>query len=180
MEANSPFGKKLKAMKRILFITSTRIGDCILSTGLLARLAEMHPEAKITVACGPLGAPVFRAAPGVERIIGVAKSPTGHRGHWLTLWREVTHDMFRLWYLAEEDLLREGNWYRLADTGQGLNRVQQAPGVSRAIHALLRRCQERLGSWVGSSVVHLGDHNVPNARAFRSFLPCFSQTSQPS
>ena len=89
MEANSPFGKKLKAMKRILFITSTRIGDCILSTGLLARLAEMHPEAKITVACGPLGAPVFRAAPGVERIIVVAKSPTGHRGHWLTLWREV-------------------------------------------------------------------------------------------
>ena len=82
----------------------------------------------------------------------------------LTLWREVTHDMFRLWYLAEDDLLREGNWYRLADTGQGLNRVQQAPGVSRAIHALLRRCQERLGSWVGSSVVHLGDHNVPNAR----------------
>jgi hypothetical protein len=83
----------------------------------------------------------------------------------LTLWREVTHDMFRLWYLAEEDLLREGNWYRLADTGQGLNRVQQAPAVLRAIHALLRRCQERLGSWVGSSVVHLGDHNVPNARA---------------
>jgi hypothetical protein len=38
--------------------------------------------------------------------------------------------------------------------------------VSKAIHALLRRCQERLGSWVGSSVVHLGDHNVPNALMF--------------
>lgn len=49
---------------------------------------------------------------------------------------------------------------------QGLNRVQQAPSVSRAMHAVLHRCQQRLGSWVGSSVVHLGDHNVPNALMF--------------
>lgn len=36
----------------------------------------------------------------------------------LTLWREIATDMFKLWYLAEEDLLREGNHYRLTDTGQ--------------------------------------------------------------
>ncbi len=84
----------------------------------------------------------------------------------LTLWREIAHDMFKLWYLAEEDLLRPGSAYRLTDTGQGLNRVQQAPAVSRAVHALLARCQAKLGAWVGSSVVHLGDHNVPNALMF--------------
>ena len=84
----------------------------------------------------------------------------------LTLWREVAHDMFKLWHMAEDDLLREGSAYRLTDTGQGLNRVQQAPATSRAIHALLGRCQARLGTWVGSSVVHLGDHNVPNALMF--------------
>jgi heptosyltransferase-3 len=76
-------------MKRILFVTSTRIGDCVLSTGLYRRLAEENPGAAITVACGPLGAPVFRAAPQLERTIVVAKSPTGHRGHWLRLWKEV-------------------------------------------------------------------------------------------
>jgi len=84
----------------------------------------------------------------------------------LTLWREISHDMFKLWCLAEGDLLRENNSYRLTDTGQGLNRVQSAPAVSRAIHQILRRSQQKLGSWVGSSVIHLGDHNVPNALMF--------------
>ena len=47
-----------------------------------------------------------------------------------------------------------------------MNRVQQANNVSRAIHAIIHTCQQRLGHWVGSSVVHLGDHNVPNALIF--------------
>eukprot|EP00884_Botryococcus_braunii_P004593 jgi/Botrbrau1/14134/Bobra.182_3s0075.1 len=85
----------------------------------------------------------------------------------LTLWREISHEMFRLWMLAESDLLRESNTYRLTNTGQGLNRVQQAPSVGKAMHGILGRCQQQIGdSWVGSSVIHLGDHNVPNALMF--------------
>lgn len=56
--------------------------------------------------------------------------------------------------------------YRLRDTGQGLNRVQPAPKTSRAMHAILHRAQQSIGSWVGSSVIHMGDHNVPNALMF--------------
>lgn len=44
--------------------------------------------------------------------------------------------------------------------------MQPAPRVSKAIHNILWRCQQRLGGWVGSAVVHLGDHNVPNALHF--------------
>ena len=84
----------------------------------------------------------------------------------LTLWREVQNDMFKLWCLAEEDLLAGNNYYSLRDTGQGLNRVQSAPSIARAMHEILHRAQRRLGSWIGSSVVHLGDHNVPNALTF--------------
>ena len=40
------------------------------------------------------------------------------------LWREVAHEMFRLWFLAEADLLSKTTPYRLRDTGQGLNRIQ--------------------------------------------------------
>lgn len=71
-------------MKRILFISSTRIGDAVLSSGLLAHLAQAHPEAQITIACGPLAAPLFRAAPRVERVIVMTKRRMG--GHWIDLW----------------------------------------------------------------------------------------------
>lgn len=71
--------------------------------------------------------------------------------------------MFRLWCTCDDDLLGGQNGYRLTNTGQGLNRVQQAPNVQRVMHSILYRCQQRIGNWVGSAVIHLGDHNVPNA-----------------
>jgi heptosyltransferase-3 len=74
-------------MTRILFITATRIGDAVLFSGPLAHLARTYPGAEITVACGPLAAPLFRAAPGVADIIVIAKRKGG--GHWLDLWRRT-------------------------------------------------------------------------------------------
>jgi hypothetical protein len=74
--------------------------------------------------------------------------------------------MFHLWSLAELDLLSENVPYRLRDTGQGLNRVQAAPKTSRLMHSILHKAQTSVGSWVGSSVIHMGDHNVPNALIF--------------
>mgnify|MGYP001179135081 CR=1 FL=1 len=68
---------------RILFITSTRIGDAILSSGVLAHLIETYPGAGITVACGPLAAPLFRHAPGVDRVHVMRKRRFA--GHWLSL-----------------------------------------------------------------------------------------------
>lgn len=72
---------------RILFITATRIGDAVLSTGVLNELGRRHSGAEITVACGPLAASLFRGYPGVARIIILDKQRFG--GHWWRLWREV-------------------------------------------------------------------------------------------
>lgn len=34
------------------------------------------------------------------------------------------------------------------------------------MNSILRQVQRRVGSWIGSSAIHLGDHNVPNALMF--------------
>jgi hypothetical protein len=84
----------------------------------------------------------------------------------LTLWRDIIDDMFRLWSMAEEDLLSESVTYSLQDTGQGMQRVQQSPRTYRAMQKILGRVQSKVNQWIGSSVVHMGDHNVPNALSF--------------
>ena len=86
----------------------------------------------------------------------------------LHLWAAVVEDMFRLWCLAEEDMLSPSQRYELRQTGQGLQRVQQSPRVYRSMHEILAVSKSKLSSnhWIGSSVIHLGDHNVPNALLF--------------
>eukprot|EP00730_Choanoeca_flexa_P014683 TRINITY_DN6511_c0_g1_i3.p1 TRINITY_DN6511_c0_g1~~TRINITY_DN6511_c0_g1_i3.p1 ORF type:complete len:556 (+),score=111.15 TRINITY_DN6511_c0_g1_i3:107-1774(+) len=84
----------------------------------------------------------------------------------LTLWKEITQKMFFLWWMADRDLLSESARYHLSNTGQGLQRVQSCPEVNRAMQSILHSVQRRCGPWVGISVVHLGDRDVPNALIF--------------
>jgi ADP-heptose:LPS heptosyltransferase len=78
-----------------LFVTATRIGDAVLSTGLLAHFIERYPDARITIAAGPAAAPLFTAVPGIERLITVSKR--SHRLHWVELYRAVA---LRRWSLV--------------------------------------------------------------------------------
>lgn len=84
----------------------------------------------------------------------------------LRLWSEAMRNMYRLWYFADLDLLSGKASYRLCNTGQGLNRVQSCPSVSVEMRRILRIVQSACGPWVGLSVVHLGDRDVPNALVF--------------
>jgi heptosyltransferase III len=69
---------------RILFVTANRLGDAVLSTGLLDYLIRTYPAARITVACGPVAEGVFQRMPNLERIVVITKQPFGR--HWLPLW----------------------------------------------------------------------------------------------
>jgi len=85
----------------------------------------------------------------------------------LMLWRDVLDNMFQLWHLAEQDLLNtKDNPYTLTNTGQGLNRVQNCPRVAAAMKQLVEGVQRKVGGWIGSAQIHLGDHNVPNGLMF--------------
>ncbi len=78
---------------RILFITSTRIGDAVLSTGALAWVLARWPEARITIACGPAAAPLFEAVPNLERLHVLRKERGGQ--HWWRLWATCAG---KFWY----------------------------------------------------------------------------------
>lgn len=72
---------------RILFITSSRIGDAVISCGILERLRLNNPQARITVACGAVAAGVFARLPGLERLIVFEKA--AYDTHWLKLWAKL-------------------------------------------------------------------------------------------
>jgi len=71
----------------ILFITATRIGDAVLSSGLIAKLLEEVPTARLTIVAGPAAAPLFAETPNLDQIIVFEKSKDG--SHWFNLWRQV-------------------------------------------------------------------------------------------
>jgi ADP-heptose:LPS heptosyltransferase len=72
----------------ILFITGSRIGDAILSSGLLKRLYDEIPHARFTIAAGAVAAPLFGRMPRVDEIIIVEKKILA--GHWIGLWRRTS------------------------------------------------------------------------------------------
>jgi heptosyltransferase III len=70
---------------RLLFIGPNRLGDAVLSTGVLAAALEKLPGAHVTVAAGPVALPVFEHVPGLERLISMKKEPRSK--HWLAVWK---------------------------------------------------------------------------------------------
>ena len=67
-----------------LIITGNRLGDAVLSTGVIAHAMAAGP---VTIACGPVPAGLFAGVPGIERVISVSKQTFAR--HWWRLWRET-------------------------------------------------------------------------------------------
>lgn len=73
--------------KQILFITSTRIGDAVLSTGVLRHLLAQNDDCEVTIVCGPLCVSLFEGYPNLKEIIALKKEK--YHGHWFKLWKKV-------------------------------------------------------------------------------------------
>jgi ADP-heptose:LPS heptosyltransferase len=78
----------------ILIITATRIGDAVLSSGLIKSLYDEIPNAEFTIVVGPLAAPLFRDMPNLKEVIELVKQRNG--GHWFQLWQRVRHQHWGL------------------------------------------------------------------------------------
>ena len=112
---------------RILFITSTRIGDAVLSSGVLGRLQRLYPGARLTIVCGPAVAPLFTHVPNLEKIV-----PFQRRrwlGHWFALWGDC---VTRYWTVVVDlrrsalvYLVLAGRRYRMSHDRPGVHKVRQ-------------------------------------------------------
>ncbi|MBM3546328.1 MAG: glycosyltransferase family 9 protein [Alphaproteobacteria bacterium] len=132
----------------LLFITSTRLGDAVLSTGVLSRCLEQLPEARVIVATGPVAAPVFRHVPGIERVHILVKQPAG--AHWLGLWAQ---SVMRRWDLVV-DLRGSAMAYlvlasRRLVLGKGRRREHRVEELGRLIAPEAPPPAPRL--WLGSA-----------------------------
>src|SRR5580693_8928975 len=71
----------------ILFIAPSRIGDAVLSSGLLRSLVDEVAGVRFTVVASTLTAPLFADTPGLGRTIVMEKRPMAR--HWFDLWQRV-------------------------------------------------------------------------------------------
>lgn len=71
----------------ILYIAPSRLGDAVLSSGLIRSLAEEIEGARFTVVASALAAPLFEDLPSLDTIIIMEKRPFG--SHWINLWTRV-------------------------------------------------------------------------------------------
>jgi len=115
----------------ILFITSTRIGDAILTTGVLDWVMRQYPHDPVTVACGVPAVPIFQEVPNLTHLIPMRKQK--YAGHWFKLWRQVVTTRWRVvidlrcslipWLIAAEKR------YRAFPPPAGMHRVRSNAAV---------------------------------------------------
>ena len=80
---------------KILFITSSRVGDAVLTTGLLKYLVDKYIDARFTIACGPVACGLFETVPRLDQIIPM------HKGKMLEHWRVLLGTTItQHWYMV--------------------------------------------------------------------------------
>lgn len=117
--------------KHILFITSSRIGDAVLSSGLLDHLERTLPDARVTIACGPLVTSLFEGYPLLQEIYPLKKQK--YNKHWLGLWKKA---VTRRWYAVID--LRNSAVSRLIPARR---RFIFSPAVDPSLHKVEQAAQ---------------------------------------
>lgn len=111
----------------LLFVTATRIGDAVLSTGLLALLLDRNADARVTIACGAPARSLFAEVPGLERVIVLNKRKLA--GHWFALWGAVATTRWDVAVDLRGSLLTNFLWRKTALVDRGahpqLHRVEE-------------------------------------------------------
>ena len=116
---------------KVLFLTHTRLGDAVLSTGVVNHYMQNFPQARLTVVCSPLVESLFAAMPNVERVIAVRKR--SYSRHWWDVWRAVAgarwDEVVDLRNSAVSRLIRAGKRHIWSPQPDTLHKVVQIANV---------------------------------------------------
>ena len=74
-------------MKKILIISSNRLGDCILSSGVIEYYRNHYKNSEITYVCGIVPSDLFESFDNIKNVIPLKKKKFSI--HWLYLWFKV-------------------------------------------------------------------------------------------
>lgn len=117
----------------VLFLTHTRLGDAVLSTGIINHYATHHPDARITVVCSPLVANLFAPMPNVARVIAVKKQ--SYSRHWWHIWRavagQVWDEVVDLRNSAVSRLILSKKRHIWSPQPDTVHKVRQIAGIAR-------------------------------------------------
>lgn len=121
-------------MKRVLFITGNRLGDVVISTGVLRALQKRYPDALFTIVCGPVAASLFNDWPNIERVIHMEKRR--YDTHWPRLWWRCAGTRWHHVVDLRGSLLA---WLLLA-RARSVSRGGRRAGLRLMHHRALLRC----------------------------------------
>ena len=79
-------------MKRILIISSNRLGDSILSSGLNKYYKNLYKDSYLTLVCGETPNDLFKHCKYIDEVIVLKKKK--YSLHWFILWKKV---FFKKW-----------------------------------------------------------------------------------
>ena len=74
-------------MKNILVVSSNRLGDCILSSGLHQYFKKNEKNSKVTLVCGEIPSELFKYCNYVDELIILKKKKFAL--HWFFLWKKI-------------------------------------------------------------------------------------------
>lgn len=151
----------------ILFITSSRIGDAVLTTGVLSHLIKKNPDAKVTIACGSVAAPLFEHTPGLKKLI-IMREASG-LGRWFELWKElfpgkwdIVVDMrgsMTSWFLNAK---RRYIWTSKRDKRHRAHHIAEILGAERATETTL---------WTSDAIEEKVEKLLPKGKKIISIAP---------
>lgn len=144
--------------KHILFITSSRIGDAVLSTGLLDHILRTIPGARVSIACGPLVTTLFEGYPLLEQVFPLKKQK--YNKHWIAFWKQTVG---RKWHMVID--LRNSAVSRLIPARQ---RSIFGPGIDGSLHKTEQAARVMGLDYTPSPRLWPSDAQQMRARAFIS------------